>query len=70
MCLLLLKQIIKFPQRFVLFRRSGGHFSGSFKVVAKISHLFVFHPFRLRLAALVMGGGIMKSTVAATVQIR
>ncbi len=69
MCLLLLKQIIELPQRFVLFNRSGGHFTGSFEVIAKISHLFIFNPIRLRLAALVVGGGIMKSTVKAAVQV-
>ena len=69
MCLLLLKQIIEFLQRFVFFRRFDTDFTCSFKVVAKISQLFFFDPVRLRLAALVVGGGIMKSTVKAAVQV-
>jgi len=69
MCLRLLKQIIELPQRFVLFNKSGGHFTGGFKVVAKISHLFIFDPVRLRLAALVVCGGIIKSAIVTAVQV-
>jgi len=69
MCLLLLKQIIELPQRFVLFNRPGGYFSGSFKVIAKIGHLFFFDPVRLRLATLVVCHGIIKPAVAAAVQV-
>ena len=66
---LLLKQIIELLQRFVLFSRSGSHFTGSFKVVAKISQLFFFDPVRLRLAALVVGGGFIKVAIVTAVQV-
>ena len=69
MCLHLLEQIIEFLQRFVFFRRFDTDFTCSFKVVAKIGHLFFFDPVRLRLAALVVRGGIIKAAIVTAVEV-